>query len=138
MAPPLPPLAPAPGETPHNCPRCDLFAKATQAAPGRGPQHAAIMLVGEQPGDEEDQRGEPFIGPAGTLLARELLQAGLKREDVFVTNAVQHFKWTPRGKKRLLKTPDQQEIAAYEVWLLQQLEHAQPQVIVAPPKPRCC
>jgi DNA polymerase len=89
------------------------------------------MLVGEQPGDEEDQRGEPFIGPAGTLLARALIQAGLRREDVFVTNAVKHFKWTPRGKKRLHKTPDQQEIAACEVWLLQELAHVQPQVIVA-------
>jgi DNA polymerase len=131
MAPPLPPARPAPGETPHNCTRCDLYANATQAVPGRGPQHAAIMLVGEQPGDEEDQRGEPFIGPAGTLLARALIQAGLRREDVFVTNAVKHFKWTPRGKKRLHKTPDQLEIAACEVWLLQELAHVQPQVIVA-------
>jgi uracil-DNA glycosylase len=131
MAPPLPLLRPAAGETPHNCTRCHLYANATQAVPGRGPEHAAIMLVGEQPGDEEDQRGEPFVGPAGTLLARALIQAGLRREDVFVTNAVKHFKWTPRGKKRLHKTPDQQEIAACEVWLLQELAQVQPQVIVA-------
>ncbi len=131
MAPTLPRLKPSPGETPHNCTRCDLYAHATQAVPGQGPLRAAIMLVGEQPGDEEDQHGQPFIGPAGTLLARALLQAGLKREDVFVTNAVKHFKWTPRGKKRLHKTPDQQEIAACEVWLLQELEQVQPQVIVA-------
>ena len=95
-----------------------------------GPRSAAIMLVGEQPGDEEDQRGEPFVGPAGTLLARALLQSGLRREDVFITNAVKHFKWTPRGKRRLHKTPDQQEIAACEVWLLQEIEQVQPQVIV--------
>jgi uracil-DNA glycosylase family protein len=89
------------------------------------------MRVGGQPGDDEDQRGEPFIGPAGTLLARALIQAGLKREDVFVTNEVRHFKWTPRGKKRLHKTPDQLEIAACEVWLLNELREVQPQVMMA-------
>lgn len=134
MAPALPPLRPpepAAGETPHNCTRCDLHAQATQAVEGRGPHHAVIILVGEQPGDEEDQRGEPFIGSAGTLLARALIQAGLKREDVFVTNAVRHFKWTPRGKKRLHKTPDQLEIATCEVWLLNELREVQPHVMMA-------
>lgn len=134
MAPALAPLRPpepAAGETPRNCTRCDLHAQATQAVEGRGPRHATIVLVGGQPGDDEDQRGEPFIGPAGMLLARALIKAGLKREDVFVTNAVKHFKWTPRGKKRLHKTPTQQEFAACDVWLLKELREMQPQVIVA-------
>lgn len=127
----LDPPPPAPGESPHNCRRCPLWANATQAVPGRGPEDARIVLVGEQPGDEEDRRGEPFIGPAGTLLTRVLLQAGLTREEVFVTNAVKHFKWQARGKRRLHKTPAQQEIAACEVWLAQELARLRPQVVVA-------
>jgi uracil-DNA glycosylase family protein len=131
MAPPFLPHESAPGETLHHCTRCDLYANATQAVPGRGPRHAAITLADEQPGDEEGQRGERFSGPAGRLLARALIQAGLQREGIFVTNAVKHFKWTPRGKKRLHETRDQQEFAVCEVWLRQELALVQPQVIVA-------
>lgn len=131
LAPITAPTPPAPGETPHTCRRCELWAHATQAVTGEGPVPAAIMLVGEQPGDEEDQRGVPFVGPAGTLLARALLQAGLTRDTVFITNAVKHFKWQARGKRRLHKTPAQQEIAACEVWLEEELAQVQPQAVVA-------
>lgn len=125
----LPP--PASDDSPQTCRRCALWAQATQAVVGAGPTPAAIMLVGEQPGDEEDRRGEPFIGPAGTLLTRALLQAGLAREQVFITNAVKHFKWQARGKRRLHKTPAQQEIAACEVWLERELAQVRPRVIVS-------
>lgn len=122
---------PEPDESPANCRRCDLWAGATQAVVGAGPLDAAIMLVGEQPGDEEDQRGEPFVGPAGTLLARALHQAGLTREQVFITHAVKHFKWLARGKRRIHKTPTQVEVAACEVWLEQELVQVRPRVVVA-------
>jgi uracil-DNA glycosylase len=122
---------PEPDESPANCRRCDLWAGATQAVTGQGPANAPIMLVGEQPGDEEDQRGEPFVGPAGTLLARALHQAGLTREQVFITNAVKHFKWQARGKRRIHKTPTQAEVAACEVWLEQELVQVKPRVVVA-------
>jgi uracil-DNA glycosylase len=122
---------PEPDESPANCRRCDLWAGATQAVTGLGPADAPIMLVGEQPGDEEDQRGEPFVGPAGTLLARALHQAGLTREQVFITNAVKHFKWQARGKRRIHKTPTQAEVAACEVWLEQERVQVKPRVVVA-------
>ena len=132
---PKPPVPdpPAPDESPQSCRRCPLYANATQAVPGEGPQRARILLVGEQPGDEEDRQGRPFVGPAGQLLMRALDAAGLQRGDVFITNAVKHFKWTPapRGKRRLHKTPAQREIEACEVWLLQELERVRPRVIVA-------
>ena len=128
-----PAIAPKLSESPDSCRRCPLYAHATQAVEGAGPKDAAIMLVGEQPGDEEDKRGEPFVGPAGALLMRALAEVGLAREDVFITNAVKHFKWTPapRGKRRLHKTPAQREIEACEVWLIQEIEHVRPKVIVA-------
>jgi uracil-DNA glycosylase len=122
---------PEPDESPANCRRCDLWAGATQAVCGSGPTDAPIMLVGEQPGEEEDERGEPFVGPAGTLLARALHQAGLTREQVFITNAVKHFKWMARGKRRIHKTPTQAEVAACEVWLEQELVQVRPRVVVA-------
>ncbi|MCU0952408.1 MAG: UdgX family uracil-DNA binding protein [Burkholderiaceae bacterium] len=125
------PPPPGPDDSPQTCRRCELWAQATQAVTGAGPVPAPIVLVGEQPGDEEDRRGEPFVGPAGTLLTRALLQAGLTREQVFITNAVKHFKWQARGKRRLHKTPAQQEIAACEVWLLRELAQVQPRVIVS-------
>ena len=130
---PKPPEQPAPSENPDNCRRCPLYANATQAVEGEGPKRAAIMLVGEQPGDEEDKQGRPFVGPAGALLSRALLKAGIDRDDVFITNAVKHFKWTPapRGKRRLHKTPAQREIEACEVWLIQEIAQVQPMVIVA-------
>jgi uracil-DNA glycosylase len=88
---------PAPGDSPSTCRRCDLWKHATQAVEGEGQRRARIMLVGEQPGDEEDLRGHPFVGPAGRLLDAILLEAGLDRRRLFITNAVKHFKWEPRA-----------------------------------------
>jgi len=113
------------------CRRCPLWANATQGVAGAGAKHARIMLVGEQPGDEEDRQGEPFVGPAGQLLHRALAEAGLGARDVYVTNAVKHFKWEPRGKRRLHKTPAQKEIAACHAWLEEELAAVRPKVIVA-------
>jgi uracil-DNA glycosylase len=92
---------------------------------------ARIVLVGEQPGDEEDRQGLPFVGPAGHLLDRALMEVGIRRADVYVTNAVKHFKWEPRGKRRLHKTPAQAEIAACQDWLDQEIGMVAPRVIVA-------
>lgn len=89
------------------------------------------MLVGEQPGDQEDLQGKPFVGPAGSLLERALEQAGIDRDDVYVTNAVKHFKWEPRGKRRLHKTPAQKEVAACHYWLEAELAKIRPAVVVA-------
>ena len=113
------------------CTRCPLGQRATQAVDGEGPAHAVIMLVGEQPGDEEDLQGRPFVGPAGKVLDRALAQAGLARDRVYVTNAVKHFKWEPRGKRRLHKTPAQQEAEACRPWLEAEIERVRPRVIVA-------
>lgn len=113
------------------CRRCELWQSATQAVPGVGPQHARMMLVGEQPGDQEDLAGQPFVGPAGAVLERAMLEAGLARDSVYLTNAVKHFKWEPRGKRRLHKTPAQREIAACHDWLAEELHSVKPQVIVA-------
>ena len=113
------------------CRRCELWKSATQAVPGVGPAQAAIMLVGEQPGDQEDLAGLPFVGPAGAVLERAMLEAGVARDSIYLTNAVKHFKWEPRGKRRLHKTPAQREIAACHDWLEQELIRVQPQVIVA-------
>ncbi|HTH43718.1 MAG TPA: UdgX family uracil-DNA binding protein [Oxalicibacterium sp.] len=124
--------APTPDQgTLNQCRRCDLWRNATQAVPGEGPRKAGVMLVGEQPGDQEDLAGKPFVGPAGQLLERALQAAGLDRSDVYVTNAVKHFKWEPRGKRRLHKTPAQREIDACMLWLDGEIEQVQPQVIVA-------
>ena len=113
------------------CRRCELWQHATQAVPGTGPHTARIMLVGEQPGDQEDLAGLPFVGPAGALLDQALREAGVARDSVYVTNAVKHFKWEPRGKRRLHKTPAQREILACHGWLEEEIERVQPQVIVA-------
>jgi probable DNA metabolism protein len=121
-------------ETPSTldqCRRCDLWQNATQAVGGVGPKRARIMLVGEQPGDQEDLAGEPFVGPAGRLLDRVLEQAGLDRRTVYLTNAVKHFKWEPRGKRRMHKTPAQREIEACSYWLEQELAQVRPAVVVA-------
>src|ERR1700716_3660896 len=118
-------------ETLENCRRCDLWKTATQAVPGEGSRSAAIMLVGEQPGDEEDRRGHPFVGPAGRLLDDAIEAAGLERKQLFVTNAVKHFKWEPRGKRRLHKKPGAGEIKACNIWLEQEIRSIQPKVIVA-------
>jgi DNA polymerase len=113
------------------CERCPLFADATQGVPGAGQRGAKVMLVGEQPGDEEDLKGEPFVGPAGRLLDALLAEAGVDRSKVYVTNAVKHFKWTPRGKRRIHKTPAQAEVAACLEWLEQEIALVRPEVIVA-------
>jgi probable DNA metabolism protein len=113
------------------CRRCALWQNATQAVSGEGPAHAAIMLVGEQPGDQEDLNGRAFIGPAGQLLDRAFAQASLDRSAVYLTNAVKHFKWEPRGKRRLHKTPAQREVAACAHWLEEELAAVKPRVVVA-------
>ncbi|MYM67592.1 UdgX family uracil-DNA binding protein [Pseudoduganella sp. FT55W] len=113
------------------CRRCELWRDATQAVPGVGPQGARIMLVGEQPGDQEDLQGLPFVGPAGAVLDRALAEAGVERDQVYLTNAVKHFKWELRGKRRLHKTPAQREVAACHAWLEEELARVQPEVVVA-------
>jgi probable DNA metabolism protein len=113
------------------CRRCDLWQHATQAVAGVGPGTARIMLVGEQPGDQEDLAGLPFVGPAGALLERALGQAQLERRAVYLTNAVKHFKWEPRGKRRMHKTPAQREVEACGYWLDSEIARVVPRVIVA-------
>jgi len=127
----IPSNPPRPGESPANCHRCELWKRATQAVGGEGSPRASIMLVGEQPGDEEDRRGHPFVGPAGRLLDAALREAGLERGAVYITNAVKHFKWEPRGKRRLHKKPGLREISACRVWLDQEIDTLGPSVIVA-------
>jgi uracil-DNA glycosylase family protein len=122
---------PTPGETLQNCRRCDLWKHATQAVDGEGPPGARIMLVGEQPGDEEDLRGHPFVGPAGAMLNDAIEAAGLERSALYITNAVKHFKWEPRGKRRLHKKPGVGEIKACSVWLEREIDEVKPRVIVA-------
>jgi uracil-DNA glycosylase family protein len=111
------------------CQNCSLWANATQTVFGAGDPHARVMLVGEQPGDEEDRKGLPFVGPAGRLLDRALEAAGVDREHLYVTNAVKHFKWQLRGKRRLHKTPAQREIEACHPWLEQEIAAVKPHVI---------
>lgn len=113
------------------CRACGLWEHATQTVFGEGPSHARIMLVGEQPGDVEDRQGHPFIGPAGRILDRALDEAGVDREQVYVTNAVKHFKYEPRGKRRLHKKPADAEIAACHQWLERELELVGPALVVA-------
>jgi len=115
----------------RQCQDCPLWANATQTVFGAGDPHARVMLVGEQPGDEEDKKGLPFVGPAGRLLDRALEAAGVEREHLYVTNAVKHFKWQPRGKRRLHKTPAQREIDACHQWLEREVQAVKPHVIVA-------
>ena len=113
------------------CRRCPLWERATQGVPGEGPRRARLMLVGEQPGDEEDLQGKPFVGPAGRLLRRALEGAGVPAADVYITNAVKHFSWEPRGKRRIHKTPAQREIAACHYWLEREIDTERPAIIVA-------
>ena len=113
------------------CTRCPLYRDATQAVPGEGPSHAAFMLVGEQPGDKEDIAGKPFVGPAGRVLDQALHDAGIAREDTFVTNAVKHFKHEMRGKRRLHKRPDSYEIERCKIWLDAERSLVKPATIVA-------
>jgi DNA polymerase len=112
------------------CRRCELWEHASQGVPGEGPPGARLMLVGEQPGDEEDVQGRPFVGPAGRLLRSLLDEAGIPAERVYLTNAVKHFYFAPRGKRRIHKTPMQRHIAACHVWLEGELARERPAVIV--------
>ncbi|HEY1724033.1 MAG TPA: UdgX family uracil-DNA binding protein [Steroidobacteraceae bacterium] len=113
-----------------HCTACPLYARATQTVFGVGAASATLMLVGEQPGDREDIEGRPFVGPAETLLARALHDAGIERQSCYITNAVKHFKWGLLGKRRIHKTPAQREIDACRHWLLAELEAVRPQVLV--------
>src|SRR4029079_11507705 len=115
----------------HECRRCPLYENATQAVPGEGRRHAHLMLVGEQPGDKEDLAGKPFVGPAGRMLDEALEEAGIPREEVFVTNAVQHFKHEMRGKRRLHKRPNAYEIERCKIWLDVERTIVRPSGIVA-------
>jgi uracil-DNA glycosylase len=131
MSPPRDPDTDQIPDSIQDCRRCDLWKYATHAVPGKGPANARIMLVGEQPGDEEDLRGRPFVGPAGRILDQCLEAAGLNRDEIYVTNAVKHFKWVPRGKRRLHQKPSPGEIRACNIWLDLEIEHIKPRVIVA-------
>jgi uracil-DNA glycosylase len=115
----------------QECMRCSLYKHATQAVPGEGRQHSHLMMVGEQPGDKEDLAGKPFVGPAGRILDQALEEAGIARADVFVTNAVKHFKHEPRGKRRLHKRPNVHEIERCRVWLDLERAIVKPTAIVA-------
>ena len=112
------------------CRACDLWRHATQTVFGAGPGDARLVLVGEQPGDEEDQVGEPFVGPAGRLLDRALEQADIDRDHVYVTNAVKHFKWKPKGKRRIHQRPNRTEIVACHQWLDRELEIVRDDAVV--------
>ena len=114
----------------HECRGCDLYKTATQVVFGAGPKNARVMFVGEQPGDQEDRQGAPFVGPAGAMLDKALEDAGIPRREVYVTNAVKHFKWEPRGKRRIHKKPRMSEIKACRPWLEAELRAVKPQVVV--------
>src|SRR5574340_453876 len=125
-----PPRLDALRQAARSCTACPLYAHATQTVFGAGSDHASVMLVGEQPGDREDIEGLPFVGPAGALLDRALEAAGVDRRNVYVTNAVKHFKWEPRGKRRLHKKPSEREIEACHPWLEGEIAALRPRVIV--------
>jgi uracil-DNA glycosylase len=112
------------------CTRCDLYKNATQTVFGEGSPKAEIVLVGEQPGDQEDLAGKPFVGPAGRLLDKALEEAGIDRKLAYVTNVVKHFKWQPRGKRRIHQKPNAAEIAACRPWLDAELSLLKPKVLV--------
>jgi uracil-DNA glycosylase len=114
-----------------SCTLCPLYRNATQTVFGEGAARASIMLVGEQPGDQEDLAGHPFVGPAGKVLDRAMAEAGLDRRKVWLTNAVKHFKNEPRGKKRLHKRPNRYEVEVCRVWLRQEISLVRPQLILA-------
>jgi uracil-DNA glycosylase len=115
----------------EKCTRCPLYRNATQVVPGEGLARARIMLVGEQPGDQEDKQGRPFVGPAGGVLAKALEDARIDRKQVFITNAVKHFKFEPRGKRRLHKRPNAYEIDRCHWWFDYERKIVRPDVIVA-------
>jgi uracil-DNA glycosylase len=137
-APPKPLLPPIPRSgslqalenASRNCKACDLWRNATQTVFGEGSPHAKIMMIGEQPGNQEDLEGKPFVGPAGKLLDEALLAAGIDRKRIYLTNAVKHFKWEPRGKRRIHKKPGAKEMDACRPWLEAEIAALQPQIIV--------
>jgi uracil-DNA glycosylase family protein len=112
------------------CRGCGLYRNATQGVFGEGPRDARILLIGEQPGDQEDRAGRPFVGPAGHLLDRALQAAGIAREEVYLTNAVKHFKWIASGKRRLHQKPSSTEVRACRPWLEAELELLKPRVLI--------
>ena len=112
------------------CTACHLYKRATQTVFGEGPKNAPMVLVGEQPGDYEDVAGKPFVGPAGKIMDRALEEAGIDRSQVYVTNAVKHFKWEPRGKRRIHQKPNSREIAACRPWLEAELRLVKPKLLV--------
>ena len=134
--PSAPPIVPAAADldavasAAASCTRCELYKNATQVVFGRGPSTAQLMLVGEQPGDQEDLQGAPFVGPAGDVLDRALTEIGLDRRSLYITNVVKHFKWEPRGKRRIHQTPRANEIQACRPWLEAELNLVKPRVIV--------
>ena len=113
-----------------DCKACDLWRRGTQTVFGEGKQTSTVMFIGEQPGDKEDVSGRPFVGPAGSLLDRALEEAGIDRTKVYVTNVVKHFKWEPRGKRRIHKKPNALEIAACRPWLEAEISVVKPKAIV--------
>lgn len=117
-------------EAARGCRACPLWRNATCTVFGEGPRRARVMVVGEQPGDQEDRAGKPFVGPAGQLLNRALETAGLERDQFYVTNAVKHFKWTPQGKRRLHAKPNSREMAACRPWLVAEIKVLKPELIV--------
>jgi DNA polymerase len=124
------PTLPVLRETASGCKACDLWRTGTQTVFGEGTRSAEVMLVGEQPGDREDIEGRPFVGPAGNLLDRALEEAGIDRRTVYVTNMVKHFKWERRGKRRIHKKPNAQEVGACRPWLEAELAVVRPKVLV--------
>ena len=130
LLPPKPTL-PSVRSIARGCKACDLYKRGTQTVFGAGPAKAEIMLVGEQPGDAEDLAGQPFVGPAGRLLDRALGEAGIERKDVYLTNAVKHFKFEQRGKRRIHAKPTSGEVSHYRWWLMRELELIEPKLVVA-------
>ena len=127
---PQQPALPRLREAAAGCRGCDLYEGATQTVFGEGLKKAKVMFVGEQPGDREDIEGKPFVGPAGRMFDKALVEAGIDRSEVYVTNVVKHFKYTMRGKRRIHQRPDAEQIAACRPWLQAELEQVRPQVLV--------
>jgi DNA polymerase len=117
-------------EAAAHCKGCELYRNATQTVFGEGPRQAEVIMIGEMPGDQEDLQGHPFVGPAGRLLDEAIADAGLDRDDVYITNAVKHFRWEPRGKRRLHKKPSARQVQACKPWLEAEFAVLKPEVVV--------